>query len=165
MKEKIKTEDAYFAGGCFWGVEYYMKKIPGVLLVESGYMGGHKEFPTYEDVCSGTTGHAEVVHVLFDPEVTAYEVLAGAFLEVHDPTQAGGQGPDIGDQYRSEIFYTDLRQKEVAEKLIGILKKKGYAVVTKVTPASSFWRAEDYHQDYYERKGTLPYCHRYEKRF
>lgn len=160
-----KTETAIFAGGCFWGVEYQLKKQPGVLSVESGYIGGKTKNPTYEEVCSHKTGHAEAVKVIFDPLKTNYEKLAKLFFEIHDPTQLNRQGPDIGDQYRSEIFYTTPQQKEIAEKLIKTLKEKGYKVVTKVTPAGTFWPAEKYHQNYYERKGTLPYCHSYTKRF
>ncbi|MDR2040465.1 MAG: bifunctional methionine sulfoxide reductase B/A protein [Bacteroidales bacterium] len=161
----VKLDTAVFAGGCFWGVEYYMKKIPGVISVESGYTGGTLNNPSYKDVCMKTTGHAEAVRILFDPSKTDYETLAKAFFEIHDPTQVDRQGPDIGDQYRSEIFYTTPEQKQIAERLIKQLEKKGYKVATTVTPASRFWVAEDYHQDYYDRKGTLPYCHGYTKRF
>lgn len=160
-----KLDTAIFAGGCFWGVEYYMKKIPGVLTVESGYIGGTVDNPTYEQVCSKKTGHAEAVRVTYDPKKTDYETLAKAFFELHDPTQVGGQGPDIGDQYRSEVFYTTPEQKDIAEKLVKQLQDKGYKVVTAITPATRFWEAEDYHQNYYDRKGSLPYCHGYTKRF
>lgn len=159
------TETAIFAGGCFWGVEYMMKKNPGIISISAGYTGGIKDYPTYKEVCSNTTGHAEAVRIVFDPAKTDYETLARLFFEIHDPEQINGQGPDIGLQYRSEIFYTNARQKAIAEKMISILKAKGYNIVTKVTPASVFWEAEDYHQDYYEHKGTLPYCHSYTKRF
>ena len=159
------TETAIFAGGCFWGVEYMLGKVDGVKSIRSGYIGGHTENPTYEQVCSHKTGHAEAVEVEFDPSKVSYETLARLFFEIHDPTQLDGQGPDLGDQYRSEIFYTTPEQKEVAERLIRILKEKGYSVVTDVTPASHFWPAEQYHQNYYNRKGTQPYCHRYTKRF
>ncbi|MBQ4279592.1 MAG: bifunctional methionine sulfoxide reductase B/A protein [Rikenellaceae bacterium] len=160
-----RTDTAIFAGGCFWGVEHLMQQAPGVLTVESGYTGGRTAHPTYEQVCSHTTGHAEAVRVTFDPSKTDYETLARLFFEIHDPTQADGQGPDIGDQYRSEVFYNSPEQKAAAEKLIARLKAKGYRVVTKVTPATAFWPAEPYHQDYYERKGSQPYCHRRVKRF
>ena len=112
-----------------------------------------------------TTGHAEAVRVTYDPSKVDYETLARLFFEIHDPTQSDGQGPDLGPQYRSEVFYLDEQQKAVAEKLIGLLRAKGYDVVTRVTPATRFWPAEDYHQDYYERKGTEPYCHAYTRRF
>lgn len=160
-----KNEMAIFAGGCFWGVEHLLSKVPGVLDVESGYTGGTTENPTYEQVCSHRTGHAEAVRVTFDPSEVSYERLAKLFFEIHDPTQADGQGPDIGDQYRSEVFYTTPEQRQVAERLIAELRRKGYDVVTQVTPAGRFWPAENYHQDYYERKGTQPYCHAYRKRF
>ena len=160
-----KTDRAIFAGGCFWGVEYYMQKKDGVISVVSGYIGGHKENPTYKEVCTGTTGHAEAVEITFDPSKVSYEELARLFFEIHDPTQVNRQGPDIGVQYRSEIFYLDESQKKTVENLISILKSKGYKVSTKVTKATTFWPAEDYHQDYYEHKGTLPYCHGYTKRF
>jgi peptide methionine sulfoxide reductase msrA/msrB len=158
-------QTAIFAGGCFWGVEHLMQQVPGVISVVSGYTGGTKERPTYQEVCSHTTGHAEAVRITYDPFKTTYETLARLFFEIHDPTQVDGQGPDLGDQYRSEVFYTTLEQKAIAEKLIGILCSKGYQVITKVVPATTFWEAEDYHQDYYEHKGTQPYCHRYTKRF
>lgn len=164
-KQIDKTEIAIFAGGCFWGVEYYMQKQPGVISIESGFIGGEKENPSYEQVCQKNTGHAEAVRIVFDTTKTDYKTLAKIFFEIHDPTQTDGQGPDIGEQYRSEVFYTTSQQKEVAEKLIGQLKDKGYKVATKVSPATTFWPAEDIHQNYYERKGTEPYCHGYVKRF
>ena len=160
-----KIETAVFAGGCFWGVEHLMGKTPGVLSTESGYTGGKTENPTYREVCSHTTGHAEAVRIRFDPAVVSYETLARLFFEIHDPTQVGRQGPDVGDRYRSEIFYTTPEQKRTALELIGQLRAKGYDVATKLTPATTFWKAEDYHQNYYDRKGASPYCHRYVKRF
>ena len=161
----LGSETAIFAGGCFWGVEYMLGKMPGVRKVESGYTGGWAENPTYEEVCSHRTGHAEAVRVTFDPREVSYEELARLFFEIHDPTQIGRQGPDVGDQYRSEIFYTSPAQRRTAERLIAELRAKGYDVATQVTPASTFWPAEAYHQRYYERKGTRPYCHVYTKRF
>lgn len=161
----FESETAIFAGGCFWGVEYYIKQKKGVLSVESGYIGGNTENPKYEEVCRNDTGHAEAVRIKYNPAEVSYEELARFFFEIHDPTQTNGQGPDIGEQYRSEIFYMDNKQKEIAEKLIKELETKGYKIATKLTPASRFWPAEDYHQNYYERKGTLPYCHGYTKRF
>lgn len=160
-----KTDTAIFAGGCFWGVEYYLHKAKGVKSVVSGYTGGHKDHPTYEEVCTGTTGHYEAVEVVFDPSVTNYETVARLFFEIHDPTEWNHQGPDFGIQYRSAVFYRNEAQKETADKLIKLLKDKGFKVVTEVKKASTFWKAEAYHQEYYEHKGTLPYCHGYVKRF
>lgn len=140
-------------------------RVPGVRSIEAGYTGGHTENPTYEEVCSHTTGHAEAVRIRFDPARVSYETLARLFFEIHDPTQADGQSPDIGDQYRSELFYTTPEQREVGERLIGELRAKGYDVVTRITPASRFWPAEAYHQNYYERKGQQPYCHSRVRRF
>lgn len=159
------TQKAYFAGGCFWGVEYFFRNHEGILSATVGYMGGHTKNPTYEQVCTGATGHAETMEVVFDPAKTDFETLARLFFEIHDPTQEGRQGPDIGDQYRSAVFYTDDKQKQITEKLIAILKDKGYKVVTEVAKADTFWIAEDYHQDYYKNNGELPYCHAYTKRF
>jgi len=156
---------AIFAGGCFWGVEYYLQKEPGILSVTSGYTGGHVKNPSCKEVCTGKTGHAEAVKITYDPRKTSYEKLLRLFMEIHDPTQIGGQGPDIGDQYRSEIFYLNDSQKAIAENNISILKAKGYKVATKVTKASEFYDAEKYHQDYYFNNGKLPYCHGYTKRF
>jgi len=161
-----KTDTAIFAGGCFWGVEYYMRKADGVITTEVGYIGGHtNKKPTYEEVCTHTTGYAEAVRVIFDPSKTTYEKVARLFFEIHDPTQMDRQGPDIGDQYRSEVFYLNDDQKQVTEHLISLLKQKGFKVATRLAKASTFWRAEEYHQDYYDHKGTTPYCHGYVKRF
>ena len=156
---------AYFAGGCFWGVEHLFQTQDGVISAVSGYMGGTVENPTYQEVIRKNTGHYEVVRIEYDPSKTDYETLSKFFFEIHDPTQANGQGPDIGSQYLSVIFYADKDEKKTAESLIQILKNKGYDVVTKVEPEVKFWEAEDYHQDYYERKGSLPYCHSYQKKF
>ncbi|MDD2358691.1 MAG: bifunctional methionine sulfoxide reductase B/A protein [Thiovulaceae bacterium] len=156
---------AIFAGGCFWGVEYLMEQQKGVISVESGYIGGRTKNPTYEEVCTKTTGFAEAVRIKYNPKIIDYETLAKLFFEIHDPTQLNRQGPDVGDQYRSEVFYTSDKQKEIALKLIKILKDKGLNVVTKVTKATEFYKAEAYHQDYYKRKGTQPYCHIRTKRF
>lgn len=156
---------AIFAGGCFWGVEYFMQKAPGVISVVSGYTGGNVDYPEYRQVCSGKTGHVEAVEVIFDPQKTNFEKLAKLFLEIHDPTQKNRQGPDIGEQYQSVIFYFNEKQKKTAEKLLGILRKKGLDIATELKPAGKFWPAEDYHQNYYERKKTVPYCHGYVKRF
>lgn len=165
QNKQTDVDIAIFAGGCFWGVEYYMKKAHGVKSVAVGYIGGDLENPTYENVCSSTTGHAEAIRINFDPSQTNYEKLAKLFFEVHDPGQTNGQGPDIGEQYRSEIFYIGEEQKETAKKLIKELKQKGVNVVTKLTAASTFYLAENYHQNYYEKTGGTPYCHTYKKRF
>lgn len=164
-KMQKKAETAIFAGGCFWGVEHLMKDIPGVQSVEVGYIGGKTPNPTYQEVCTGKTDHAEAAKITFDPSKVSYETIAQRFFEIHDPSQLDKQGPDIGNQYRSEVFYTTPAQKNSTDRLISILKSKGYKVVTKVTPASTFWKAENYHQDYYEHKGTQPYCHSYTKKF
>ncbi len=156
---------AIFAGGCFWGMQYHFDKVKGVKKTKVGYIGGTVDNPTYKEVCYDNTGHAEAIEIEFDPNIVSYEELAKLFFEIHDPTELNRQGPDIGEQYRSEIFYFDDHQKKVAEKLIKILKDKGYNVVTKLTKATEFWDAEDYHQDYYEKKNGTPYCHIYTKRF
>jgi peptide methionine sulfoxide reductase msrA/msrB len=164
-KSEKTTELATFAGGCFWGVEYYFENTKGVLSTTVGYTGGHKDHPTYKEVCSGTTGHVEAIEIEFDPTVVSYEDLAKLFFEIHDPTQVNRQGPDVGYQYRSMVFYHNEKQKAVTEKLIKILKDKGYDVATEVVAASKFWPAEDYHQDYYQKNGKEPYCHVYTKKF
>lgn len=160
-----KTATAIFASGCFWGTEYYLQKHPGVLSTEVGYTGGATEKPSYEDVCSGRTGHAEAVRVVFDSSKTTYRDLAKLFFETHDPTQKNRQGPDIGTQYRSAVFYLDDEQKRIAEELIDALRSKGHDVATEVTPAGPFWKAEDYHQDYYGKTGGMPYCHARQEKF
>ena len=163
---KDKThETAYFASGCFWGTQYYLMKAKGVISTTVGYMGGHTKNPTYKEVCTGETGHVETTEVVFDNTKTSYEDLVKLYYETHDFTQVGGQGPDIGDQYRSVIFYGSEDQKEIAEKYIEILTKKGFKVATMLRPAPEFWKAEDYHQEYYEKKHGTPYCHIYRKIF
>lgn len=164
-EEGARTATAYFAGGCFWGVEHLFATKEGVISAVSGYMGGDVAEPTYQEVCRGRTGHLETVEVTYDPTRVSFEELARFHFEIHDPTQANGQGPDIGPQYLSAIFYSNEGEKQTAEKLIGILKAKGYEVVTETLPAVTFWPAEEYHQDYYERKGQEPYCHVHLRRF
>lgn len=159
------TDTAIFAGGCFWGVEHLMQQQAGVLSAESGYIGGSVVDPSYKEVCGKKTGHAEAVRVLFNPAQVSYKRLAQLFFEIHDPTQSDGQGPDLGPQYRSEVFYNSDAQKETTEGLISELKARGFAVVTRVTPATKFYPAEEYHQDYYQQKGTEPYCHARVERF
>jgi len=163
--EKIKTQKAIFTGGCFWGVEYYFQKAKGVVSTKVGYTDGNKKNPTYEEVCSGKTGHIEAIEVTFNPVETTFEELAKLFFEIHDPTQVNRQGPDVGEQYQSAIFYLNNEQKQITEKLINILKEKGYKVATKLNKAGDFWIAEDYHQKYYLKNGKTPYCHFYTKRF
>lgn len=158
-------ERAIFAGGCFWGVEYFLKRLHGVTRVSSGYIGGHVVNPSYEEVCSETTAHAEAVEVIFNPKKISYESVCKEFLEIHDPTEHNRQGPDVGSQYRSAIFYLSLDQKQVAKELLDLLKKKGYKIETTLDPSSLFYPAESYHQNYYDLKGSTPYCHKKTVRF
>jgi peptide methionine sulfoxide reductase msrA/msrB len=157
--DQVHTGRAIFAGGCFWGVEYWLQQQPGVLKTTVGYTGGTTPNPTYEEMHARDTGHTEAVEVLYDPVRVSYEQLTKLFFEIHDPTQHNRQGPDIGSQYRSAIFYTNDEQRPVAEKLIAELKARGLQVVTQVAPAGQFWPAEDYHQDFYRKKGSEPPCH------
>ncbi|NOZ46681.1 MAG: bifunctional methionine sulfoxide reductase B/A protein [Chlorobi bacterium] len=159
------SETVYFAGGCFWGTEYHFKRVEGVIETSVGFAGGTIKNPSYKEVCTGQTGYAEVVAVTYNPSKVDYEKLAKLFFEIHDFTQVNRQGPDIGEQYRTEIFYTTEEQKNVSLKLIDELKRMGYDVATQVTSAGTYYMAEEYHQDYYEHKGTEPYCHIYKKIF
>lgn len=159
------TEEAIFAGGCFWGLDYYLKQLPGVLKTEVGYSGGHKAYPSYEEVCTGATGHYEAVRVVYDPNKINYENIAKYFFEIHNPCQSDGQGPDRGEQYLSVAFYYDAQQKKSLEKLIQLLENKQYKIATKVLPVKIFWKAEEYHQSYYEKHNKLPYCHRFQEKF
>ncbi|NEU08481.1 peptide-methionine (S)-S-oxide reductase MsrA [Flavihumibacter sp. R14] len=161
----MNTETAIFASGCFWGTEYYFRKAEGVISTAVGYIGGSTENPSYEEVCSGLTGHAEATEITYDPAKTSYENLVKLFYETHDPGQMDGQGPDIGSQYRSGIFYLNDKQKEIAKRVTEQLKAKGYPVVTELTKAGPFYKAENYHQNYYGNGGGTPYCHSYEKKF
>ena len=155
MSEK-KLDKATFAAGCFWGVEDSFRKVEGVISTTVGYTGGHLENPSYEDVCTGLTGHAEAVEVLYDPSVVSYEDLLEVFWSIHNPTTLNRQGPDTGSQYRSAIFYHDLEQEKAARKSKEELEKSGRFtndIVTEITPASTFYLAEDYHQQYFEKTG------------
>ena len=169
LKFKEKKSDglskAYFAGGCFWGVEYHFENVDGVANVVSGFMGGDVKNPSYRDVVSGKSGHLEVVEVTYDAKKVTYESLAKLFFEIHDPTQANGQGPDIGSQYLSAVFVSNKSERKTINKLIGILSSQGLKIATKIEDIKPFYEAENYHQDYYKRKGSQPYCHAYVKRF
>ena len=155
----------YFASGCFWGTEYYFMKAPGVVQTAVGFMDGHVENPTYKQVCEKNTGHIETTEVVFDPSQTSYEELIKLFFETHDFTQTDGQGPDIGPQYLSCIFYTNEEEKKIAQEHIRLLSDKGYHVATMLKPASKFWKAEAYHQQYFDNKAQKPTCHFYTKIF
>ena len=147
---------ATFGAGCFWGVEEEFRKVPGVFATAVGYSGGTKPSPTYEDVCSDATGHAEVVEVEYDPAKVAYDALLEVFWNNHNPTQLNRQGPDVGTQYRSAIFFHSPEQEAAAKASKERLEKSGRfsrPIVTEITPASRFWRAEEYHQRYFEKRG------------
>ena len=157
----MKTETAIFAGGCFWGVQFYFDQVPGVVETEVGYIGGRTNNPTYEQVCSHTTGHVEATKIKFNTKKVSYETLLKHFFRIHDPTQLNRQGPDVGDQYRSAIFYTDDKQKEQAQKALERLsnsREHDKPIATSVEPAGTFWKAEEYHQKYTEKTG-LGACH------
>jgi peptide methionine sulfoxide reductase msrA/msrB len=164
-KQSQTTAKAWFAGGCFWGVEYLFEHKKGVTNAVSGYMGGSTDNPSYDDVCRKNTGHYETVEVTYDPGIISFEDLAKFFLEIHDPTQKNGQGPDIGPQYQSVIFVSNATERRNAEKLLNILRAENYDVSTRILPASTFWKAEDYHQNYYDKNHKQPYCHKYTERF
>jgi len=160
---KGRMDTASFATGCFWCTEAKFKELKGVSKVVSGYSGGHVAHPTYEQVCTGTTGHAETCNIVYDPSVISYDELLAAFFTAHDPTQLNRQGNDVGTQYRSAIFYHNATQKTKALYYIGRLNaEKAYPspIVTQVVPYTVFYKAEDYHQDYYSRNGDQPYCRR-----
>ena len=155
------TQTAVLGGGCFWCVEAAFNQLQGVQRVVSGYMGGHVQNPTYEKVCSGKTGHVEVAEITFDPAVISYEDLLEVFFTVHDPTTLNRQGNDVGEQYRSVIFYRDEEQHKTAQKVIDALTKERTfpdLIVTTVEPAATFYPAEEYHQDYFKNHPYQPYC-------
>ena len=157
----MANETAILGGGCFWCVEAAIKQLQGVESVRSGYMGGHIANPTYQQVCSGRTGHVEVAEITFDPNVLSYSDLLHVFFTLHDPTTLNRQGNDVGEQYRSVIFYRDEAQKKTAEEVIAELTREKVfdrAIVTAVEPASTFYPAEDYHQDYFANNRNQPYC-------
>ena len=158
--QQLQTQKALFAAGCFWGVEAAFRAIEGVVSTAVGYSGGHSENPTYRDVCSGRTGHAETVEVVYDPTRISYEQLLNVFWENHDPTTLNRQGPDIGEQYRSAIFFLTPEQETTARASKQALEKSERfkrPIVTEITPASTFYRAEDYHQQYFEKRG-ISHC-------
>lgn len=162
VPKNVKTEVATFGGGCFWCTEAQFQYLDGVLKVESGFSGGTVPDPSYEEVCTGTTGHAEVIQVTYDPAKIDYPELLKAFWTSHDPTQLNRQGNDVGTQYRSVIFYHNEEQKKLAEEYKTKLDQSGAynaPVVTEIAPFKKFYVAEDYHQDYYKQNGNQPYCH------
>lgn len=165
FSDTSRYQKAIFASGCFWGTQYVFQEKDGVYATYVGYTGGSTENPTYKQVCADTTGHAEALAVVFDSKKTSFRDLAILFFETHDPTQIDRQGPDIGSQYRSEVFYLNENQKAITEELIKILESKGLKIATKVSKAGKFYKAENYHQDYYQKNGGSPYCHFYNKRF
>ncbi|MDO9461004.1 MAG: peptide-methionine (S)-S-oxide reductase MsrA [Alphaproteobacteria bacterium] len=161
MAEQAKRAEATFGAGCFWGVEANFRQIPGVLATAVGYLGGGLDNPTYEDVCSGRTQHAEVVKVVYDPRRVTFEQLLEVFWANHDPTTLNRQGPDVGTQYRSAVFYHDDIQAEIARATLKRLEASGRfrrPIVTEISPATTFWMAEDYHQQYLEKRGASS-CH------
>lgn len=155
------TSIATFGAGCFWCVEAIFEELNGVIHVESGYSGGHVENPTYEEVCTGTTGHAEVIQITFDQEVISYVELLEIFWKTHDPTTLNRQGPDVGPQYRSVIFYHNDEQHRLSLEMKEKLDRAGIwedPIVTEIVPFETFYSAEDYHQDYYSQNMSQPYC-------
>ncbi len=161
MNKQDKLKTAVFGGGCFWCIEAVFERAKGVVSVTSGYAGGETENPNYRDVCSGTTGHAEVVKIEYDPSIIGYEELLEVFWKAHDPTTLNRQGADAGTQYRSIILYTDREQREIAEKSKKELEKAGIfkdPVVTEIKELEKFYPAEDYHQDYYQNNSSAGYC-------
>ncbi|MEO8582227.1 MAG: peptide-methionine (S)-S-oxide reductase MsrA [Flavitalea sp.] len=162
IPDVTETDTATFGTGCFWCTEAIFRELKGVLKATSGYSGGHVDNPTYKAVCEGTTGHAEVIQVVYDPNQITYDELLEVFWQSHDPTTLNRQGNDVGTQYRSVIFYGNDEQKQKAEKYkVELEKSKAYdnTIVTEITPYSKFYAAENYHQDYYNLNGSQPYCY------
>jgi methionine-S-sulfoxide reductase len=160
-ERKLGHDVGYFAGGCFWGTEYEFKSLPGVIHTSVGYTGGKTDFPTYQQVCGHGTGHAEAVRVVFDPKKISYEKLVQEFMAIHDPTTLNRQGPDVGDQYRSAIFFENDKQKEIAQQVMAAEAKTmpaGRHIVTTLEKFGTFYTAEDYHQDYFAKTGQAS-CH------
>ena len=161
MTENIISETATLGNGCFWCTEAIFQRVNGVKSVESGYSGGNTEHPTYSEICTGTTNHAECLNIIFDPSVISFEDILKVFWETHDPTTLNRQGNDVGTQYRSVIFYHDEKQKEIAEAYKERLNKSGTfenPVITQIEPFTKFYPAENYHHDYFNRNGAAPYC-------
>jgi methionine-S-sulfoxide reductase len=160
----MKTETAILAAGCFWGVQYYFDQVPGVVETKVGYIGGHTENPTYEQVCTHETGHAEATKIVYDPQKITYKTLLKQFFRMHNPTQLNRQGPDVGDSYRSAVFYLNDQQKNEAKALIDELNKNEFSgkIVTNLEKAATFWPAEDYHQKFTQKTGRgmchIPYA-------
>lgn len=162
---KNDLEKAVLASGCFWGTQFYLQKMKGVIVTRVGYTGGTTINPTYYEVFTGKTGHVEAVLVEYDPAQISYYEILKMFFETHNFSQSNGQGPDIGSQYLSKVFYRNELEQKTALDLINALKEKGFEVATKVVPVGEFYPAEEYHQDYYLKSGGTPYCHRYRKIF
>jgi peptide methionine sulfoxide reductase msrA/msrB len=164
-KSVLNTEEIIVAAGCFWGVQYYLDRLAGVIKTEVGYIGGDLQNPTYEEVCSKKSGHYEALRVIFDTDKTDLSTVIKYFFEIHDPTQTNGQGPDLGPQYLSAVFYYNEQQQQTVQTIMDTLQSLGYDLSTRLLPIAVFWPAENYHQQYYEHKGSTPYCHRRVIRF
>ena len=156
---------AYFSAGCFWGVEYYFKRLRGILFTQVGFMGGNLENPSYKEVKTGTTGHLETIRVDYAPEMVSYEALVKYFFEIHDFEQVDGQGIDIGTQYLSAIWFSNTEERDIAIQVFGELMQMGYHPATQIREVMAFYPAEDYHQDYLDQRQESPECHIYRKIF
>ena len=164
-KAVLETEEIIVAGGCFWGVQYYLDRLPGVLKTEVGYSGGSLDHPSYDAVCGQKTGHYEALRIVFDSDKTNLTTVIQYFFEIHDPAQKNGQGPDLGPQYLSAVFYYDDKQRRCVQFVMDELSAMDYDLSTRLLPVSTFWPAENYHQHYYQRQDAMPYCHRHVTRF